>query len=251
MSPPVQLPLGQRRGFHHVTHLPPSPYGNADSAKPAPVKLPRRRANQHRPLVILHTPKEIKPEEKAEKDRCWSEVVPNIFVAFQGGGDQKVVVVEGGKKYTHIVTISLADAASSQETSTDFPDGSRVQALHLSIPNPSVALMRAWRTGLGLSPEQLASATTFLSDASSGPSTPRVLVTCAHQRQTDAMAVVLTYLSKSLQEDVDEVSKVIDMVDDLQSVWKGEVTEDELDTIRSVLMDNGWIDKQPPCNNIL
>lgn len=159
MSPPIPLPLGQRRGFNLVTPLPPSLYGNADSAGPILAKLPRRKANPQRPLVILktpNTPKEIKPEEKSEKDRCWSEVVPNIFVAFQGEGDQKVVVVEGGKKYTHIVTISVGDVAGVQETSTDFPDGSRVQALHLAIPHPKTVLMRIWRTGLGLSPDQLA-----------------------------------------------------------------------------------------------
>jgi len=244
MSPPIPAPLGERRGFNFLAQMPQSQYTNSsgDSAGPALSNLPRRKTKARKPPVPFT--KEItvqQVEQPIPRDRCWSEVVPSIFVAFHGEGDQKIAIVEGGKRYTHVVTISLGHQPGIQETTSEFSDGSCVRALHLFIPHPKTTLMRVWRTGLGLSTEQLAAATIFMEDAFASTPNPRVLVTCPFDSQTDAMGVILTYLSKSLQEDVAEIMKVIDMIDDLRSAWKGEVNEEEIDVIRSVLKDNSWL----------
>lgn len=244
MSPPIPAPLGERRGFNFLAQIPQSQYTNSsgDSAGPVLSNLPRRRTKARKPPVLYNKETTVEQlEQPAPRDRCWSEVVPSIFVAFHGDGDQKVAIVEGGKRYTHVVTISLGQHSVTQETTSDFPDGSCVRALHLFIPTPKATLMRVWRAGLGLSMDQLAAATKFVEEAFASTPNARVLVTCPHDRQTDAMVVILTYLSKSLQEDVSEIMKVIDMIDDLRSAWKGEVDEEEIDVIRSVLKDNSWI----------
>jgi hypothetical protein len=246
LPPPISL--GQRRGITLSTQIPPSPYESSAGASSTLTNLPRRK----RPGKKLWTPvkKEIVliREEKRERDRCWSEVVTDIFVAFHGEEEEKVSIVEGGKKYTHIITVSLAHGAGVQEKRTDLPDGSCVQALHLSVRLHEDDPARAQRVGLGLSSEQLKATSIFLSNAfcstsTSSSSNPRVLITCPYGRQTDAMSIIATYLSRSLEEDVVDILKVIDLIDGLRSVWKGEVSENEVAVIRSVLSENGWMAK--------
>jgi len=232
-TPATPPPLRQRRNFNLSTQIPPSSYEANFGTDLALTNLPRRKSATDG----LAAPKiAIEGEQKDELDRCWGQIGPDIFVAFHEETDDKVFIVEGGRKYTHVITISLAPVAGAQEMSTDLSDGSCVHALHLSVRCPAEdASIRVRRAGLGLSVDQLKSTSVFLSNAFSSMSSPTVLITCLRGRQTDVISVIATHLSRSLEEDVTEILKVIDLIDDLSSVWKGEVSEDEVRVIQSVL----------------
>jgi len=88
---------------------------------------------------------------------------------------------------------------------------------------------------LGLAPEQLRASIEFLSTAPPTDDAARTLITCPAHHQTDVMCIVAAHLSSIIEEDVEDLLKVIDMVDELHSTWKGEVSGDEVDVIREVV----------------
>jgi len=158
-------------------------------------------------------------------------VVPGLYVAYRTEAGNRLIVMEDGKRYTHAITISHGDERMSQLTTHSLPDGSSVDVLHLTVPYPD----GAGRVALGLTSEQLKTSIEFLSTAPPTDDVARTLITCPANHQTDVMCIVAAHLSSIIEEDVEDLLKVIDMVDELHSAWKGEVSGDEVDVIREVV----------------
>ena len=198
-------------------------------------KLPRRKPTVRQPIAVLPTPptyeafKEV--ESKPTQGRCRSMVVPGLYVAYRTEAENRLTVVEDGKRYTHAITVSHSDEHTSRLATHPLPDGSSVEVLHLTVPYPD----GAGRVGLGLTPEQLRSSIEFLSTAPPTDDVARTLITCPAHHQTDVMCIVSAHLSSIIEEDVEDILKVIDMVEELHSAWKGEVNGDEVDIIREVV----------------
>jgi len=160
-------------------------------------------------------------------------VVPGLYVAYRTEAENKLTVVEDGKQYTHAITVSHSDERTSQLTTHSLPDGSSVDVLDLAVPHQD----GAGRVGLGLTPEQLRSSIEFLSTAPPTDDVARTLITCPAHHQTDVMCIVSAHLSSIIEEDVEDILKVIDMVEELHSAWKGEVSGNEVDIIRGVVSE--------------
>jgi len=158
-------------------------------------------------------------------------VVPGLYVAYRTEAGNRLIVMEDGKRYTHAIIISRGDEQTNELTTHSLPDDSSVVVLHLAVPYPD----GAGRVGLGLTPEQLKASIEFLSTAPPPDDAARTLITCPAHHQTDVMCIVAAHLSSIIEEDVEDLLKVIDMVDDLHSAWKGEVSEDEVGIIREVV----------------
>ena len=197
--------------------------------------LPRRKPIVRQPVGVPPPPsayeafKEV--ESKPTPDRCRSMVVPGLYVAYKTEAENRLVVMEDGKRYTHAITVFHSDDRTSRLTTHPLPDGPSIDVLHLSVPS----LGGAGRVGLGLTPEQLESAIEFLSTAPPTDDAARTLITCPVDHQTDVMCIVSAHLSSIIEEDVEDILKVIDMVEELHSAWKGEVNGDEVDVIREVV----------------
>jgi hypothetical protein len=159
-------------------------------------------------------------------------VVPGLYVAYKTEAENRLIVVEDGKRYTHAITISHRDERTSRLTTHSLPDDSKVDVLHLTVPYPD----GAGRVGLGLIPEQLKTSIEFLSTAPPTDGAARTLITCPANHQTDVMCIVAAHLSSVIEEeDVEDLLKVIDMVEGLHSAWKGEVNGEEVNIIREAV----------------
>ena len=198
-------------------------------------RLPRRKAVVRQPAATppQHSTYEAigGAESKPPLDRCRSMVVPGLYVAYRTEAENRLIVMEDGERYTHAITISHNDERRSQLITHPLPDGSGVDVLHLTVPYP----YGAGRVGLGLAPEQLKASIEFLSTAPPTDDAARTLITCPAYHHTDVMCIVAAHLSFVIEEDVEELLKVIDMVDELHSAWKGEVNGNEVDVIRGVV----------------
>ena len=158
-------------------------------------------------------------------------VVPGLYVAYRTEEENRLIVVEEGKRYTHAIIISHGAEQTSQLATHPLPNDSSVVVLRLAVPY----IDGAGRVGLGLTPEQLKTSIEFLSTAPPTDDAARTLITCPAHHQTDVMCVVAAHLSSIIEEDVEDLLKVIDMVEELHSAWKGEVSGDEVDIIREVV----------------
>jgi hypothetical protein len=158
-------------------------------------------------------------------------VVPGLYVAYKTEAENKLTVMEDGKQYTHAITIFHGAERTSQLAAHSLPDGSSIDILHLAVPCPG----GAGRVGLGLTPQQLKASIEFLSTAPPTGDAARTLITCPARHQTDVMCIVSAHLSSIIEEDVEDLLKVIDMVEELHSAWKGEVSGNEVDIIRGVV----------------
>lgn len=198
-------------------------------------KLPRRKAVVRHPAATppQHSTYEAIEgvESKPPLDRCRSMVVPGLYVAYRTEAENRLIVVEDGERYTHAITISHNDERGSQLITHPLPGDSKVDVLRLTVSYP----YGAGRVGLGLTPEQLKASIEFLSTAPPTDDAARILITCPAHHHTDVMCIVAAHLSSIIEEDVEELLKVIDMVDELHSAWKGEVNGNEVDVIRGVV----------------
>ena len=106
-----------------------------------------------------------------------------------------------------------------------LPNGSNIDVLQLTVTCPD----GVGRVGLGLTPGKLKSAIEFLSTTPPTDDTAQTLITCPPHYQTDAMCIVTAHLSSIIEEDVEDLLKAIDTVEELHSMWKGEATVPTLD----------------------
>lgn len=202
---------------------------------PALAKLPRRKPIIRQPVPAPPPQPTYEAYRLIDSDpalgRCRSIVVPGLYVAYRTEAGNRLVVMEDGKRYTHAITISHGDEGTSQLTTHSLPDDSSIDVLQLTVSYPD----GAGRVGLGLTPEQLKISIEFLSTAPPTDDAARTLITCPARHQTDVMCIVAAHLSSIIEEDVEDLLKVIDMVEELHSAWKGEVSGDEVDLIRGVV----------------
>ncbi|KAF9792674.1 hypothetical protein BJ322DRAFT_1030739 [Thelephora terrestris] len=216
------------------TDLQPQMAHHISASRPL-AKIPRRKPITRQLAVIPPPPSTYEAfngaEPKSTLDRCRSMVVPGLYVAYRTEAENRLIVIEDGKRYTHAITISYGDERTSQLTTHPLPDDSNVDVLHLTVPY----FDGAGRVGLGLAPEQLKTSIEFLSTAPLTGNAARTLITCPVHHQTDVMCIVAAHLSSIIEEDVEDLLKVIDMVEELHSAWKGEVSGEEVDIIRDVV----------------
>jgi len=174
------------------------------------------------------------------RSNCIGEVIPGMFIAFHDDKERAVKVSEGGKQFTHVISISSSKSSGlAVEYSSTYVDGSHIRALHLTIsPKPaSTNFSRPPRLSLSLS--QLRMARDFLSLAlpytpDSSPtawstSCTRLLITTPLGRPVDAVCVIATYLSFTSGEDFREVLNGINEIEELDNVWKSRVCEQDVE----------------------
>jgi len=178
------------------------------------------------------------------------EVIPGMFIAFHDDRDKAVKVSEGGKQFTHVISISSSNAPGrAVEYSSTYDDGSHIRALHLTIPHlainpPSPRTNPSHVHRLSLSLSQLRMARDFLSLALpyTPDSTPmawttsctRLLITTPLGRPVDALCTIAAYLSFTSGEDVCDVLNGIDEIEELESVWKRKICEDDVELIQMI-----------------
>ena len=69
----------------------------------------------------------------------------------------------------------------------------------------------------------------------------RVLISTPQRRPTDAMSVLGCYLAFASKKSVDIALRCIDDEPDFLSIWKGEVSEDELARAERVARMRSWL----------
>lgn len=181
-------------------------------------------------------------------------VVPNICVAFSDGepavaGNLPLHQDLDGRPWTHTITISYPDEDGSLTHNGTceqwFKDG--VQRLHLVLPTSShTQLHTTGRRGLGLTDAQLRTARDFLAQACPH-SVPEmitqqdnaILITAPYGRPTDAMCALLAFLAMKSEWKAESILRLFDDCE-FDSVWKGEVSEDECDRVQKIACSWSW-----------
>jgi len=180
------------------------------------------------------------------------ELIPGLSIAFASGStDESLPQSHTDKPYSHIVNIIYSveedgsDAGTSQQT---YRNG----AQRLSLVLPGSAKTCAGRPGLGLSDAHLRVVRDFLAEAlprelaeQSIYSSVRILVSTPHGRPTDAMCIVGCYLSFLSGKDAETVLRYVDQEEDFLSIWKGEVSEDELERVEKIARAWSWLSQVP------
>jgi hypothetical protein len=162
-----------------------------------------------------------------------------MFIAFHDDRRKAINVSEGGKQFTHVISISSSSSPGrAVEYSSTYEDGSHIRALHLTIPNLAQKPLStdfSQRPRLVLSVSQLRVARDFLSLAlpytpESTPnawstSSTRLLITTPLGRPVDALCVIAAYLSFTSREYVCDILTGINEMEELESVWRNQVCE--------------------------
>jgi len=173
------------------------------------------------------------------------EVIPGIFVAFHDDQDKAVKVPGGGKRFTHVISISPSNAPGrAVEYSSSHDDDSHIRALHLTVPHYRHTSNTSHIPRLSLSSFQIRAARDFASLAL--PYTPqsspmawsaastRLLITTPFNRPVDAVCVVAAYLSFTSGEDVCDVLNGMDDIEELPGAWKRKVCEDDVEIVQGI-----------------
>lgn len=207
-----------------------------------PVLAPIR---QVRAQVVSHPPIEgpFVPAIPSD-DSHLQLLVPGIFMAFADMHTQadQLPGHTAPQSYTHVVRIGYGEEAAVERVSEG-----RMQSLYLRLP--STALENgSGRAGLGLTDAQLRAARDFMAEAhphlSLSPessSNIRLLVTGPHGRPTDVMCVAACYFSFVTGKSMDDVLRFIDAEDEILSVWKGEVSDDESERVEKIARAWSWL----------
>ncbi|OCH89421.1 hypothetical protein OBBRIDRAFT_666717 [Obba rivulosa] len=263
-QPAVHSRLRERCGFNlRITTSPGSACGPRSPrvhVHPHRNNLPRRRG--HKKRIVFY--EDESPAIEAAKpftpavemipldpippdDNCLQELVPGLSVAFalDDGPAARIALEEG---HTHIVEICFSPAgprACAGGTTEEIHE-ERAQKLRLVLPASERA--REGRAALALTDLQLRTARDFLAQAlpyalASRPDAGnvRILITTPAGRPTDAMAVAGCYLSFVSRKSVDGVLRCIDEEEDYLSVWKGEVSGDEVERAEKIARAWSWL----------
>lgn len=199
--------------------------------KPAPTP-PTQPLPYHTPAYAFDPPKSGEPRLQA--------IIPALWVAFA----QEDRSYEDG--FSHVVEIAYAATASIERSWV----GS-VQRLHLTLPES--ARKPKGRAALALTDAQLRGARDFIAEcmpqsiaAMPEQSAIRVLIVTPHGRPTDAMALVGCYLSFVADQGTDAILRCIDEEETVLSVWKGEVSGDEIERVEKIARSWSWLSAVVP-----
>ena len=165
-------------------------------------------------------------------------IIPSVWVSF--GGAERAA----DDDFTHVVEIAYPDTEqgeqeANQQATTARASDDRVQRLRIELP----AAARTWqgRAALALTDGQLRAARDFLAEclpqelaAQPEQGAVRVLVSAPAARPTDVMSVVGCYLAFVAGRSVEEVLQCIDEEESVVSVWKGEVSGDEVERAEEI-----------------
>ncbi|KAH9833978.1 uncharacterized protein C8Q71DRAFT_154935 [Rhodofomes roseus] len=223
--------------------------------------LPRRRKAQIKRIVFYDdepeqtqppapAPGAFVPPPKPADEPCLQEAVPGLFVAFKTESTHP-----HDASYTHIIDVCYPlpgyDAGATEQAYQ--PEG-RVHRLRLVLPEASKE--PPVRAGLALTEAQLRAARDFLAQAlpygsaaqqsvatrpAADKQATRVLISTPPRRPTDAMSIVGCYLAFASRKSVDTALRCIDDEPEFLSVWKGEVSEDEVARVERVARMWSWL----------
>ncbi|KAI0740847.1 hypothetical protein C8Q76DRAFT_773823 [Earliella scabrosa] len=277
-APPARRSLRDRCGVSLTLEIDapfktgkmPGPWSPKGHLQPHRSNLPRRRANPAKPRFAnfqdVKTPIFETPKPKAAEptpapapaplptplqppkanDPHLQAIIPSVYVAF--GQDTDRSYEEG---FTHIVDICYASGVAFTGGSAERRWEGRVQRLRLVLPETA----RKWegRAALELSGPQLRAARDFIAEglpqslaALPDQDTVRVLVTAPAGRPTDAMCVLGCYLAFVAGRDAESILRCIDEEESILSVWKGEVSGDEIERIEKIARAWSWLSAVAP-----
>jgi len=259
--PNQRRPLRERCGFDlkiKTSFAPPENptqrVHNNGHVQPHRNNLPRRKKTNLR-IVVDESVLPAEPsaavatELRPAADRNLQELIPGLFVAFKPTGDRSDTQELLAERYTHLI-----DICYPADNSDDFAAGSIEQAseggLHrlcLTLP-ASARVNESERAGLALTDAQLRAARDFLAQtfpysltADVQVGATRVLIASPARRPTDAMCIAGCYLAFASGKNVGTVLRYIDDEESVLSIWKGEVSEDEVDKTEKVARLWSWL----------
>lgn len=191
------------------------------------------------------------PGFKPETTNYLQELIPGLHLAFSDADPSAEQPRHPtGLPWTHVVNITYPSADSEcpkgrSEQTTHIG----LQRLHLVLPSATRAhLSNTTRPGLGLTDAHLRTTRDFIAQAlprhiASLPdqSSVRVLITTPYGRPTDAMCAAGCALSFTSGREVDTVLRFVDEEEEFLSIWKGEVSEDEMERTQKIASAWSWL----------
>ncbi|PIL33700.1 hypothetical protein GSI_04325 [Ganoderma sinense ZZ0214-1] len=216
---------------------------------PSPTPTPASTSASLAPIPTPHPPKADEPHLQA--------IIPALWVAFSdsaagsSSGSSSSRAHEDG--FTHIVEITYSTgsphALGPGSIERRWDAAHQAQRLRLVLPaQPQALAPAAGRAALALTDGQLRAARDFVGeclppDLAAVPeqTAVRVLVTVPPGRPTDAMCVVGCYLGFVAERGVEEILRFIDEEDGVLSVWKGEVSGEEVERVEEIARSWSWL----------
>lgn len=172
-------------------------------------------------------------------DPVLQHIMEDIWVAFAEGTEELADLPhDGGLPYTHIITIVHGDF---EEGWSEQYYEKRVQRLRLLLPGSARA--QRGRKDLALNDAQLRAARDFMGQAvpAGHNSNTRLLITTPFGRPTDAICVAICHLKATSDKTVEFISDALDADDDFHSVWRSEVSENELEKVDKIASAWSWL----------
>ncbi|KAI9059907.1 hypothetical protein FKP32DRAFT_1097413 [Trametes sanguinea] len=276
-APAIRRPLRERCGVSLTLHIDapamgfkpakvPGPWSPKGHIQPHRSHLPRRRNpkacfakfhDKHAPAVVPDHPAVRTPSPKlspagpapdysfdppkAEEPQA---IIPALWVAFARENEKDRACADG---FTHVVEICYADptAAYDAGSSERLWDG-KAQRLRLALPES--ARKPSGRAGLALSDPQLRAGRDFIAEclpksiaALPEQTDVRVLVVVPQGRPTDAMCLLGCYLAFVAGQSAEAILRAIDEEESILSVWKGEVSGEEMERIEKIAKSWSWL----------
>ncbi|PSR71536.1 hypothetical protein PHLCEN_2v12587 [Hermanssonia centrifuga] len=231
----------------HRSHLPrrrnPKPivFHDVETDSPAEKKCTVEPLEVEAPVTT--DPDPLAPAFIAD-DPSIQEVLSILVLAFKGETSPSASLPgHSDKSYTHVLSITYgAGEGTSEEIYKD-----RIHHLRLTLPAAAVA-EGAPRAGLGLTVAQIRASRDFIAQALPNPlaqpadrSDVRILITAPHKRPTDAMCVLACYLAFTSGKAVEDILLHFDGDEEFLSVWKGEVSGEEVEKVEKIARSWSWL----------
>ncbi|EJF60705.1 hypothetical protein DICSQDRAFT_62391 [Dichomitus squalens LYAD-421 SS1] len=272
-APSIRHPMRDRRGVTltlqieapfnaNVNVIPPGPWSPKGHVQPHRSNLPRRRNPKPRfqnfnPEALVRQKSAPKPETPAipiptpnpprADEPHLQAIIPALWVAFSDRSKASSSWAYE-EDFTHVVEMTYAAEEAHAPDGAERCWDPELKAQRLRLVLPETARVREGRAALALTDAQLRAARDFLGEslpqtlaAMPEQSTVRVLVTAPPGRPTDAMCVLGCYLSFVAGRGAEEILRCIDEEDSILSVWKGEVSGEEVERIEKIARGWSWL----------
>jgi len=268
--PTLRRPLRERCGFTHnlkihtsfAQQARPGPWSPKGHIQPHRNHLPRRRKGQIKRIVLYEDDSATEPKVQEGPEalnalpetegRHLQEVVPGLFLEFRPADSSVDIARAQEERYTHVIDICYPPPGYDSGAVEQAYE-SRLQRLRLVLPSTSRPT-DSQRAGLALTDAQLRMARDFLAQtlpysgvcasqvaSQTVPHAVRILLSTPARRPTDAMSIAGCYLSFASGKSVETALRFIDDEDNFLSVWKGEVSEDEIAKVERVARMWSWL----------